>query len=387
MARSTPKLGPTTVFGRRNPDGIRSYFETHGATRYSFYGYGKVAARDGIDVLLEERSDADNVVLPAYLPYGIVEPFREAGLEPRYYACDRALRPDIDGIEDALDSGTLAVMFVHYFGQPQRREDIDAIDERCREYGAYTIDDNAHAPLSTLDGQLLGTFGDIGITSLRKILPIPNGAALFVANDGLDTSALSRASVRDTYTGSDYRYCARSFGRTLSGQPGFKQALSAVRRTNGSETPESDGHVHKSDIEANPREIYEATKVPMSRLSLHVIDRTDPSRVIATRRANYRAWDRAIRDLAGANPVFDSLSPGACPQYYPVLIDEPDDLGPLAGVAKPWPPLPYEIRDEAEFETENFLSAHLHTLPLHQGLDLRELGPLSANGSPVVLEN
>lgn len=369
------------MFGRRNPDGIRHYFEEHGATRYSFYGYGKVATRDGIDVLLEGRPDADNVVLPAYLPYGIVEPFREAGLEPRYYTCDRKLRPDIDGIEDALDSGTLAVMFVHYFGQPQRHEDIDAIRERCREHGAYTIDDNAHAPLSTLDGRLLGTFGDVGITSLRKVLPIPNGAALFVTNDELDTSALSRSSVREGYTKADYRYCARSFGRALSGRPVFKQALSAIRWTNGNGGDEAAGYVHKADIEADPRDIYDATKVPMSRLSMHVIDRIDPNRVIAARRANYRAWDRAIRDLEGVEPVYDSLSEGTCPQYYPAIVDDPDDLGALAGVAKPWPPLPREVRDEPEFETENYLSSHLHTLPLHQGLDLRELGSISANGT------
>ncbi|WP_122087989.1 DegT/DnrJ/EryC1/StrS family aminotransferase [Halalkalicoccus subterraneus] len=384
MARSTPKLGPTTVFSRRRAGNVRAYFEDRGAARYSFYGYGKVACRDGIDVLLEERPDADNVVLPAYLPYGIVEPFREAGLEPRYYTCDRELRPDIDGIEDVLDSGTLAVMFVHYFGQPQRRADIDAIRERCREYGAYTIDDNAHAPLSTLDDRLLGTFGDIGITSLRKMLPIPNGAALFVTNETLDERALSRASVRG-YTKADWRYCARSFGRVLSDQPVFKQALSTVR--NGSGASESDRHVHKSDLEEDPREIYEMTKVPMSRLALRVIDRTEPMGVIAARRANYRAWDRAVRDLSNVEPIFDSLSEGACPQYFPVIVEEPDELGPLAETAKPWPPLPYEIRDADGFGTENYLASHLHTLPVHQGLDLTGLEPLSADDPPVVFDD
>lgn len=385
MARSTPRLSPRNVFSRASGGGVRAYFEEHGASRYSFYGYGKVAARDGIDALLAERSYATNVVLPAYLPHGIVEPFREAGLEPRYYGCDRELRPDVSRIEELLDSGTLAAMFVHYFGQPRRHEELREITDLCREYGAYTIDDNAHAPLSTLDGRLLGTFGDVGITSIRKLLPIPNGAALFLGNDDLSEDALTRSAVRDRFTKADYRYCARSFGRSVSGRTPFRQALSTVRRmsdrrSNGSSVRGEKGGVEVG-VEEDPHEIYESTKVPMSRLSAHVLERTDPTEVIAVRRANYRLWDRTIRDLAGVEPVFESLAEGACPQYYPVIVDDPDDLGPLSAVARPWPPLPGEIRDTDEFGTENFLSRHLHTLPLHQGLDLRDLGYLSRGGS------
>jgi DegT/DnrJ/EryC1/StrS aminotransferase family len=375
MARSTPRLSPRTVFSRANGDGVRAYFEDHGASRYSFYGYGKVACRDGIDVMLAECPDADNVVLPAYLPYGIVEPFREAGLEPRYYTCDRRLQPDLDRIEELLDSGTLAVMFVHYFGQPQAREDIGAIRELAAEYGAYTIDDNAHAALSTLDGQLLGTFGDIGITSLHKTLPIPNGAALFLDNDDLSGAALARSAVRDRYTKADYRYCGRAFGRSVSGQPVFKQALSTLRWVSA-RSRRTNGHVHQNDIEEDPREIYESTKIPMSRLSLHVLERTDPIDVIASRRANYRIWDRTIRDLDGIEPVFESLTPGACPQYYPAIVEAPDDLGTLSGTAKPWPPLPYEVRGDETFATENDLSTRLHTLPVHQGLGTDEMEAL-----------
>lgn len=374
MVRSAPRLSPRTVLGRTKSDGIREHFAAHGASRYSFYGYGKVAMRDGIDVLLAKRPEATNVVLPAYLPPGIVEPFREAGLEPRFYGCNRELRPDMSRIGELLDADTLAAMVVHYFGQPQSRDDIRAITDRCAEHGAYTIDDNAHSSLSTLDGRLLGTFGDIGITSLRKLLAIPNGAALFLTNDDLSGTNLTRSTIRERYTRADYRYCVHSLARLISGRVLIKQALSTLRWANDHRPYRADGHAHKGDLEKDPREIYESTKVPMSRLSLHVIDRTDPAEVIAARRANYRIWDRAIRDLCGVEPVFDSLAEGTCPQYYPLIVDDPDDLGPLSGVGKPWPPLPREIRDDEEFATENFLSTHLHTLPVHQGLDLRGLG-------------
>lgn len=378
MARSTPRLSPRTVFSRVTGNGVRDHFADHGATRYSFYGYGKVAARDGIDALLETRPDATNVVLPAYLPYGIVEPFREAGLEPRYYGCDRTLRPDVNRIEEILDSSTLAVMFVHYFGQPRSREEIDAIRDLAAAHDAYTIDDNAHSALSTLDGQLLGTFGDIGITSLHKTLPVPNGAVLFLGNDDLPKDALTRSAVRGRYTKADYRYCGRSFERLASVRPGFERTLSMLRRVRDRRSNGANGRVRAAAIEAepeaDPREIYESTKVPMSRLSMRVIDRTDPLEAIATRRANYRRWDRRVRELDGVEPVFESLAPGACPQYYPAIVDDPDDLGALSEVGKPWPPLPFEIRDDERFETENDLSTRLHTLSLHRGTGLDGTG-------------
>lgn len=351
---------------------MRSYLAEHGASRYAFYGYGKVATRDGLDVLLAERSEATNVVLPAYLPHGIIEPFREAGLEPRYYRCDRRLRPNLGDVERLLDGESLAVMLTHYFGHPQPSEDVTAMRTLCEEHDAFLIDDNAHAPLSTSDGRLLGTLGDVGITSLRKMLPIPNGALLFISNESLSEDRLTRSAVRDRYTASDYRYCVRSLSRSISGYPGTREALSTVRWLRD-RTRRSDGMTtHKAtDGGEDPSEIYENAKGPMSRLARRVFDRADPRHVIAARRANYRIWDREVRGIDGVEPVFSGLSDGVCPQYYTVIVDDPNDLGALQGIGAPWPPLPDEIRGSPEFETENYLATHLYTLPVHQGLDLK----------------
>lgn len=362
---------------------MRSYLAEHGGSQYAFYGYGKVATRDGLDVLLAERPEAANVVLPAYLPHGIIEPFREVGLEPRYYRCDRRLRPNLEDVERLLDGESLAVMLTHYFGHPQPSEDVRAMRTLAENHEAFLIDDNAHAPLSTSGGQLLGTLGDIGITSLRKMLPIPNGALLFISNDSLSAEHLTRSAVRDRYTAHDYRYCARSLSRSISGYPGVRESLSLLRWIRDQTRRSTAMAAHKAaDGGEDPREIYENAKGPMSRLARRVFDRTDPQRVIAARRANYRVWDRALRGLDGVEPVFSELPDGVCPQYYSVIVDDPNDLGPHRDVGAPWPPLPHEIRNDAEFATENYLASHLYTLPVHQGLDLKGLGELKRNGQP-----
>ena len=391
MPSSSPRLTPRAVVGRRRSEGIRSYLAEHGASRYAFYGYGKVAMRDGLDLLLEERPEATNVVLPAYLPHGIIEPFREVGLEPRYYRCDRNLRPNLDDVERLFDEGSLAVMLTHYFGHPQPTGDVEAMRTLCEEYDAFLIDDNAHSPLSTTEnGRLLGTLGDIGITSLRKMLPIPNGALFYLSNEALPREGLSRLGIRERYDTGDYRYLARSLGRSVSDYPGVQQVLSAARwlrsrrsrrsRRLRPSRPAVDREPTDDGDEEDPREIYENAKEPMSRLAYRVVERVDPLHVIAARRANYRVWDRAVRDLAGIDPVFPELPDGVCPQYYAVFVDDPDDLGPLDGIGTPWPPLPREIEGSEEFETENYLATHLYTLPVHQGLDLKGMGELKRNG-------
>jgi len=97
----------------------------------------------------------------------------DLGLEARYYRIQRNLAPDFADIERRIDDETVAVMSVNYFGfpQPGLAEFMSLVDE----YECYHIDDNAHSPLSVDNGTLPGTRGDLGVTSLWKLLPIPDG--------------------------------------------------------------------------------------------------------------------------------------------------------------------------------------------------------------------
>ena len=56
---------------------------------------------------------------------------------------------------------------VHYFGQPQ---DISRFQQFCKQNDLILIDNNAHGHGGDIDGNLLGTFGEFGISSPRKNL-------------------------------------------------------------------------------------------------------------------------------------------------------------------------------------------------------------------------
>jgi dTDP-4-amino-4,6-dideoxygalactose transaminase len=85
-------------------------------------------------------------------------------------------------IERKITERTKAVIIVHYAGYPQK--DIKEISRLCRERGIGLIEDVAHAPGATVDGQKCGTFGDVGCFSFfsNKNLSIGEGGMVSTRN-------------------------------------------------------------------------------------------------------------------------------------------------------------------------------------------------------------
>ncbi|NJQ04024.1 DegT/DnrJ/EryC1/StrS family aminotransferase [Streptomyces lonarensis] len=67
-------------------------------------------------------------------------------------------------LEAAITPLTRCVTVTHHLGHPAAMEEITRI---CRRRGLYLIEDISHAYLSTLNGQPVGTFGDICVGSMQ----------------------------------------------------------------------------------------------------------------------------------------------------------------------------------------------------------------------------
>ena len=61
-------------------------------------------------------------LLPSYLCHTMVQPFVEAGLKVKFYGVNRSLRVEAETISSQIDSETLGVLLMHYFGFPQNPE-------------------------------------------------------------------------------------------------------------------------------------------------------------------------------------------------------------------------------------------------------------------------
>lgn len=127
------------------------------------------------------------VLMPCYVPEGVIAPFRRAGADIRFYRLGPDLTPDVDHLEDALRAAreSVAVVLIHYFGFSAWSDQL-----RCLlgAHDTVVIEDCAHAPLSTVGGQPLAKEGDVVLYSLNKFLPVTDGAILISRREDIDVS-------------------------------------------------------------------------------------------------------------------------------------------------------------------------------------------------------
>lgn len=150
-----------------------------GHDRVRYFSYGRYALYEGI------RSagvrSGDRVLLPGYICRDVLSAIHACGAHPIYYQVTIDLK--MDALPKELPESK-AIIAVNYFGFPQ---DLQPFKEYCSRTGALLIEDNAHGLFSRDEnGQFLGTRGDIGIFSLRKTIPMPNGAALVFNKEKAD---------------------------------------------------------------------------------------------------------------------------------------------------------------------------------------------------------
>lgn len=106
---------------------------------------------------------------------------------------------DASKIEAAISDKTKAIMLAHTLGNPYNLEVIVAL---CKKYNLWLIEDCCDALGATFNGQMVGTFGDIGTISFYPAhhITMGEGGAVFTNNYELKQIAESfRDWGRDCY--------------------------------------------------------------------------------------------------------------------------------------------------------------------------------------------
>ncbi|WP_020168568.1 MULTISPECIES: lipopolysaccharide biosynthesis protein RfbH [Methylotenera] len=106
---------------------------------------------------------------------------------------------DASKIEAAISPKTKAIMLAHSLGNPFN---IKVVKEICQKYNLWLVEDNCDALGSRYEGQLTGTFGDIGTLSFYPAhhITMGEGGAVFTNNPELKLIAESfRDWGRDCY--------------------------------------------------------------------------------------------------------------------------------------------------------------------------------------------
>lgn len=150
-----------------------------------------------------------------------VNPILQFGAIPVFVDVDLATH-NIDSslIEGAISSKTKAIMLAHSLGNPFNLEVVMAL---CNKHNLWLIEDCCDALGATYNGQLVGTFGDIGTLSFYPAhhITMGEGGAVFTNSAELKLIAESfRDWGRDCYCppGKD-NTCAKRFGWKLGDLP------------------------------------------------------------------------------------------------------------------------------------------------------------------------
>ena len=115
----------------------------------------------------------------------------------------------------------------------------------------------------------------------------------------------------------------------------------------------------------------------ISRLSKGILSKTDPDRIVETRRRNYQHLHNALRNIPSIQLLFDDLPIDVCPLSFPIFVKDrnrwcnalEEDKGILVGGF----PSYHRSFDWKEFPEARHLKNNLLTLPVHQNLDVHHM--------------
>ena len=150
----------------------------------ALFAHARTALWYGLQQLPMEQGQI--MLVPDYICEVVLKPLEDLGIRAMFYPVDDNFAPDWKVLEVLQSNESVhAFLLVHYFGQPQ---DIERAKKFCNQHKLWLIEDNAHGYGGKLNGRLLGSFGDVGISSPQKQLSILSGGILFMNGKQINPS-------------------------------------------------------------------------------------------------------------------------------------------------------------------------------------------------------
>ncbi len=323
------------------------------------YRWGRDAIWWALEVL--GIGAGDQVLLPASCCDVVLLPFVERGVRIAYYGLDEQLRYSLEEIAAKVNARTRAVYLIHYFGFPQGPA---GLRDLCRRLDLRLIEDCAHALLGSHDDIALGEFGDAGIFSLRKMLPVPDGGCL-----KLNGSRPAPATPRMR----DETAALVEAGKLLAYDLG-RRGLLPVRHLKtllGRRNPAGDGTPCWTERPPHDRD--------MSATSRRILAGLDPDEVAACRRERFAYWLEMLPHAGRLRPLYPKFPAGVVPYSFPVLVEGAERLVAALRARgiyleptlnSPWYDVPGLTNPKERFPVVEQIAASLVSLPVHQALPL-----------------
>lgn len=127
----------------------------------------------------------DEVIVQANTYIASVMGITINGAMPVFVEPDQYYNIDVEKIEEKITSKTKAILVVHLYGQAAR---MDVIQDLCKKYNLYLIEDCAQSHGAKFNHQMTGSFGDVGCFSFypsKNLGGFGDGGAITTNHDEL----------------------------------------------------------------------------------------------------------------------------------------------------------------------------------------------------------
>lgn len=258
-----------------------------------YFTKARTALRYGLKSLGLGKNDG--ILIPDFICQSVIEPILQNSMSFVVYETEKDLTPNWSTLDNSIGNNIKALLMVHYFGQPQN---INKFQEFAKKHNLYLIEDNAHGHAGKLNNKLLGTYGDIGISSPRKFQGA--GGTLYL-NKNYDKNTMP--SLRHEIAEKRNSWSKRLLNNNLKLKHQLKLSF---RKREKYEDPRS-----FREIEGD--EFYLADS------SIRIIESLDWTEVAELRRKKYFEM-QGLAEKNGLQPVFETIELESNPWCFPAYV-------------------------------------------------------------------
>jgi hypothetical protein len=293
-----------------------------------YFSLGRYALKAALEAIGTKPND--KILLPDFICRDLLASIQSIEAKAIFYRLDQELRP-----VDFPEGDFKAVIVVNYFGFPANLQDFNPFQNKC-----ILIEDNAHGFLSQdVDGYWLGTRLDMGIFSIRKTLPLDQGAVFYSKKFSLIQSTPQLPYISQSQF--SFKYFLRKIPSSIKPKIIIGLIL-LVRKIKKFFT----GH------EIKPTPIDSEFIIPGNPHSINlpiVFKKIDLLNIKHWRRDLYLYLREHLASLP-ITPLFSTLPENTVPYGYPFYCEKKDihlvhqKLRNLGLECFPWPDLPEEVK-------------------------------------------
>ena len=146
-----------------------------------FYQSGRNAIEE-LMKYMQKHMDIQKILLPDFVCKTVTDAVERSGMMYEKYCVDCNFEVQLEEIQKKIESGIKSIYIVQYFGKRNTPEFISSIAE-WKKQGIIIVEDITMSLYSKKENEI--GIGNYILGSLRKWLPIPDGAFVSTLDQGL----------------------------------------------------------------------------------------------------------------------------------------------------------------------------------------------------------